>query len=582
MRAQPVWQRLRETFTERLQQIRLGLARPEALVQMAVLGLLTGLLAGAVILLFRWGVEGAQAAFLAAGPEDYEGLPGWARLLLPAAGGVAIGLLFLWTARGVYLLGVARIMERLAYHQGYLGARELVLQFLGAALAIVSGHSVGREGPHIFLGAASGSLLGQYLQLPNNAIRTLVACGSAAGISASFNTPLAGVVFALEVVMMEYTVASFTPVILAAVSADAVSILVFGREPAFRVPDLQLGSLAEMPLVLVLGVLVGGVSAGFIHALQSFARRTRDIPFWWRTSLSGLLVGVCGLAVPEVLGIGYDTVNQMLLGAPAVAFLAVLVVVKTLATACSLGMGIPGGVIGPSLFIGATVGCLVGNLVALAFPEVGSDVGFYALLGMGAMMGATLQAPLAALTAMMELTHHPQIIMPGMLVIVVAGLTSRVLFGKDSVFLTALRASGLDYSSSPVLQALRRVGVAGVMEQRVVRGESLLQRERAEDLLKEKPEWVLIDRDRKPQALMPALDLARYLGESPDRTIDLLQIPARRLQLVPIHLQATLQEALEALERSGAEAIYVERMIAPGIKRVYGVLTRDQIESAYR
>jgi len=582
MRAPPVWKRLTEIFGEHLQQIRLGVARPEALVQMALLGLLTGLVAGAVILLFRWGVEGVQAAFLPAGPEDYEGLPGWARLLLPIAGGLSIGLLFLWAARGGYLLGVARIMERLAYHQGYLGARELLLQFIGAALAITSGHSVGREGPHIFLGAASGSLLGQSLRLPNNAIRTLVACGSAAGISASFNTPLAGVVFALEVVMMEYTVASFTPVILAAVSADAVSILVFGDEPAFRLPDLHLGSLAEMPLVLLLGMVVGGVSAGFIHALQGFAGRTRDIPFWWRTTLAGALVGLCGLAVPEVLGIGYDTVNRLLQGEGGIALLVILALAKILATAGSVGMGVPGGVIGPSLFIGATVGCLAGNLVGLAFPQLGSDVGFYALLGMGAMMGASLQAPLAALIAMMELTHNPQIIMPGMLVIVVAGLTSRVMFGKDSVFLSVLRASGLDYSSSPVLQALRRVGVAAVMEQRVVRGEQLLERSGAEDLLRDKPEWVVIDRDRQPQALMPALDLARYLGESSERHVDLLGIPARRLQLAPIHLQATLQEALEAMERSGAEAMYVERMIAPGIKRIYGVLTRDQIESAYR
>ena len=582
MRSLPRWKRLKETFGERSQQIRLGLARPDALVQMAILGLLTGVVAGGVILLFRWGVEGVQAALLPAGPEDYEGLRPWVRLLLPIAGGMSIGLLFLWTARGDYVLGVARIMERLAYHQGYLRVRELVLQFFGAALAIISGHSVGREGPHIFLGAASGSLLGQYLGLPNNAIRTLVACGSAAGISASFNTPLAGVVFALEVVMMEYNVASFTPVILAAVSADAVSILLLGAEPAFRVPELHLGSLAEIPLVLLLGVVVGGVSAGFIQSLQSIARRTRDIPFWWRTSLAGLLVGACGLAVPEVLGIGYDTVNQLLLGTPGIGLLVVLALAKILATACSIGMGVPGGVIGPCLFIGATVGCLAGNLAVLAFPQLGSDVGFYALLGMGAMMGASLQAPLAALTAMMELTHNPKIIMPGMLVIVVAALTTRVVFGKDSVFLSVLRASGLDYSASPVLQALRRVGVAGVMERRVVRGERLLERAGAEDLLKERPEWVLIERDRQPQALMPALDLARYLGESPEKRVDLLGIPARRLQVAPVHLQATLQEALEAMEGSGAEAIYVERPIAPGIKRVYGILTRDQIESAYR
>ncbi len=574
---------LRNQLAAQLQHVRLRLAHPDAQLQLAVLGLVTGLLAGAVIVLFRFGVEGAQALMLPGDhPENYEALAPWLRLLLPTLGGLAIGLLFLWAADGKYLLGVARIMERLAYHQGYLSLREFVLQFTGAALAIASGHSVGREGPHIFLGAASGSLLGQRLSLPNNAIRTLVACGTAAGISASFNTPLAGVIFALEVVMMEYSLASFVPVILAAVSADAVSILVLGSEPAFSVPRLQMGSLAEMPLVLLLGVLVGAVAAGFIQLLESVGAGSRDIAFWQRTTLAGLLVGCCGLLVPEVLGIGYDTVDQTLLGTPGILMLLALALFKVLATGFSIGLGIPGGLIGPSLFIGSVVGCLVGKLVLLLWPGVGSDVGFYALLGMGAMMGASLQAPLAALTAMMELTHNPQIIMPGMLAIVVAGLTSRELFGKDSVFVSVLKARGLQVNASPALQALRRVGVASVMETRLSRQSPRIGREQAEALLKGQPEWILIESDGQPLALLRALDLALALEQDPAAELDLMEIPGRRLQLAPVQLQATLQEALQALENSGAEALYVERMTAPGIKPIFGILTREQVESAYR
>lgn len=574
---------LRTRFSEQLQQVRLRLAHPDAQLQLAVLGLFTGLLAGGVIVLFRLGVESTQALMLPGDqPENYEALAPWLRLVLPTLGGLAIGLLFLWTSRGNHLLGVPRIMERLAYHQGYLSLREFLLQFSGAALAIASGHSVGREGPHIFLGAASGSLLGQRLSLPNNTIRTLVGCGTAAAISASFNTPLAGVIFALEVVMMEYSLASFVPVILAAVSADAVSVLVLGSEPAFSVPRLHLGSLAEIPLVLLLGVLVGAIAAGFIQVLESLAARSRELPFWQRTTLAGFLVGACGLLVPEVLGIGYDTVDQALLGNPGIPLLFTLLLFKILATGFSIGLGVPGGLIGPSLFIGSVAGCLTGKLALLVWPHLGSDVGVYALLGMGAMMGASLQAPLAALAAMMELTHNPQIIMPGMLAIVVAGLTSRELFGKASAFVSVLEARGLRVEASPVLQALRRIGVASVMETRFSRHSRHIGRQQADSLLQKQPEWILIEGDGRPLALLRALDLALALEREQGTEFDLLEIPARRLQLAPLPLQATLHEALEQLERSGAEALYVERMTAPGIRPIYGILTREQVESAYR
>ncbi len=577
--------RLKAWGGERLERLRIHLGRPDALLQLALLGLVSGLLAGLVIVAFRLAVEGMQSLMLPGGnAENFEQLELWQRLILPLLGGLAIGWIFLLWGKGNQMLGVARVMERMAYHQGYLNLRGFFLQFVGASIAIFSGHSVGREGPHIFLGAASGSLLGQYLALPNNSIRTLVGCGTAAGISASFNTPLAGVIFALEVVMMEYTLSSFIPVILAAVGANAVSILVFGNDPAFDVPLLQLGSLTQMPLLLLLGVAAGAISALFIQLLQSLAQQVQGLAFWWRTSLAGLVVGVLGSVVPEVMGIGYDTVNAALLGQLGIGLLLALVVFKLLATVVCVGMGIPGGMIGPSLFIGATLGSLIGVLADHMVPQAGIDVGLYALLGMGGMMGASLQAPLAALTAMMELTHSPQIIMPGMLVVVIAGLTASELFRKESLFVTMLKTSGKSYVSNPVTQALQRIGVAGVMHKRFARSERMISSAKAEQLLSEEPEWLLVGTP-PDLVLMAAVDLVRYLQQRPPPAggeIDLLGIPAQRRDVAAVHLQATLQEALEVLDREGAEALYVQRMTAPGIHRIYGILTREGVESAYR
>jgi len=570
---------------DQLEQWRLHLSRPDALIRLSLMGLVTGLLAGGVIVLFRLAVEQTQAAMLPGGlAENYEALPLWARFMLPLAGSLVIALVFHFHGRGIVLLGVSRVLERMAYHQGYITLRVFMLQFVGAAAAIISGHSVGREGPHILLGAASGSLLGQSLRLPNNSIRTLLGCGTAAAIAASFNTPLAGVIFTLEVVMLEYSLLSFIPVILAAVSATGLSIAVFGNEPAFQVPALTLGGLGNLPLVLLLGLLAGVASALFIQLMQLTAARFAPMPFWQRVMLAGLLVGACGALVPQVMGIGYDTVNSALLGEIGLGLLLLILVAKMLATTASLGLGIPGGNIGPVLFMGACLGGLVGEVAATLFDYPGLDVGVFALLGMGAMMGATLQAPLAALTAMMELTRSPQFIMPGMLAIVVAALVASELFGKESLFITLLRAIGKDYDTNPVMLALRRAGVASVMRRHFVRAERRVDRLRAQELLEGQPEWLLIDGEAGPVSLMPALDLVRYLQTADPEggdPIDLLAIPGRRMDVAPVYLQATLQEALEQLG-GDVEALYVEQVTAPGIRRIYGILTREQLESAYR
>ena len=335
------------------------------MVSLALLGLVTRVLAGGVIVGFRLLVEGAQRAMLPGGQaEGFE------------------------------------------------------------SLAIVGGHSVGREGPIVFLGAASGSLLGTRLMLPHNVTRTLVGCGTAAGIAASFNTPLAGVVF--------------------------------GNFPAFDVPPVALGSLWDLVPVVVLGIAAGALSAGFIQAVQSATVFSGRWPIELRLVLAGVLMAGFGLALPPLMGIGYDSVGAALHGEYTASFLLLLLLGKLLATSCVIGLGVPGGTIGPTLFMGAMLGALFGTLAGYLPLTPEHQVGLFALLGLGAMMSGSLQAPLAALTAMLELTDNPGIILPGMLVVVIAGLTASEVFGKESQFLTMLRTSGLNVGNDPLTQALRR------------------------------------------------------------------------------------------------------------------------------
>ncbi len=579
-------QRWRAAWGRALDNFRLRVSRPDALPQLALLGVISGVLAGLTIIAFRLTVQWIRMAWVPGasfGVEHYEHMPALWRLLLPLGGGVLLGLGFHFLADSERRVGVLHIMERLAYHQGHLPWRNALAQFLGGVAAIVSGQSIGREGPSAHLGAASSNLPAQALQLPNNSLRVMLACGAAAGIAASFNIPLAGTVFAMEVLMMEYTVAGFAPVILASVSATFLTRLVFGENLAFQVPLLQLGSLLQLPYIVVLGIAVGALGAGFGRVMAVLARAAMRMPVWLGLSLAGLVVGVCGLLQPAVLGIGDQAITRALDGHLEIVFLLTLLALKFIASSAALGLGIPGGVIGPSLVLGATVGALLGVLAAAADLAPASAVGMYALIGMGAMMAGTLQAPLTGLVAMLELTGHPQVLLPGMLAVITATITYGMLFRRESIFRTGMRIRGIDYRNDALAQSLRRVGVAGVMERGVATVPRQVERARAEQSLADNQTWLLVRDPDQPDVLLAAVDLVRALKENPDAaSFDLRELPGARLQAAPIDMQASLQEARELMQESGAEALYVTRHTVPGVIRVYGVLLNEDIERGYR
>jgi CIC family chloride channel protein len=459
--------------------------------------------------------------------------------------------------------------------------RNAALQFVAGALLLIFGLSLGREGPSVHLGAASGSLLGQWARIPHNSLRTLVGCGAAAAISASFNTPLAGVVFAMEVVLMEYTIDGFTPVILAAVSGAALGHLAYGDAPTLGMAQLTLHSMWELPYIIAMGVVIGAFAAAFIVLVRTLTRHTRLWPWWLRMVVAGVLVGGCGMAVPQVMGIGYDTVNLTLAGKYAIGTLAAIAAVKLIATAIGIGARLPGGLIGPTLVMGAAAGGVLGYIGTGIVPGNTSEIGLYAMLGMGAMMGATLQAPLAALLALLELTGNPNIILPGMLAIVSATLAAKELFRCESVFAMQMRELGLDHSNDPVAQQLRRIGVAAVMSGAFRTAPTRLPAKAAAALLTDTPQWIIVSKD-DGKVLLPAADLARHLESEPAGEVDLLDMPGHRRRLASIHPEATLQAGLDALERAGAEALYVESTAGLQPTRILGVLTLEQIEASYR
>jgi len=561
------------------------LAHADALPQLVLLGIISGLFSGLVILAFRLLIDLPLEFWLPENnSENFEGLPTWLRFALPVGGSIATFLLLWKLLPATRKVGVVHVLERLSYHQGHLPAKNMLVQFFGAVIALLSGHAVGREGPAIHLGAACGSLIGQGLRLPNNSLRLLVGCGVAAAISAAFNTPLAGVIFSMEVILMEYTVIGFTPVLVASVTAALLIRVTYGDESAFTIPALQIQSLAEVPFVILLGIFCALLAAGFIRIMIQ-TQKSVSWPMGVRLLVAGLLTGLVAIWYPQVMGLGYDTVSEVMQGNTGLTLLAGLLISKWLLTPIVLGLGIPGGLIGPSLYVGAVAGATFAVLIAPYTGESHSGVGFYAMLGMGAMMGAVLNAPLAALIALLELTGNPNIIFPGMLAIVVASTTVRFFFNQPSIFLSSLKAQGLDYRQEPLTQALSRLGVASVMNTSFVRCDRVIGCESAIKVLEQRPEWlVLEDKQGIPRYILLPSDLQHFIdrqaerhGFDPQLELDLMEMPAIRKDIASLGINATLKEALDQMNNEQLDALWIQNYS----KEITGTLTREQVEQFY-
>ncbi len=538
-----------------------------------------------IILAFRKLIELPLGSLLPGGAENFEGLKWYLYFLVPFTGGVVLAVLMSLVAADSRRVGVTHVLERLARHQGHLPARNLLVQFFAGTIALATGQSGGREGPAIHLGAAGSSLLGQSLSLPNNSIRILVGCGAAAAISASFDTPIAGVIFSMEVIIMEYTIAGFIPVILSAVVAALIIRFFYGSVPAFDVPQVAMESFYDLPVVLIEGILIGALAAAFVKMIKLLIQYAPS-QIWLRMIVAGTITGVAALAVPQILGVGYDTVNAALIGDLSISILLGVCVFKLLTSATSVAMGMPIGLIGPTLIMGATAGGLIWVAANVFVPEISAPA-FYVMLGMGAMMGAVLQAPLAAMMAVMELTHNPNIILPAMLVIIISNITASEIFGIKSVFITQMELLGLEFRQNPMSMALNRASVASIMARSFERVASPVSLERAVELIRHNPNWLLVDIGKSPAFILRTEDLANFVKDlvhdnDSQQEIDLSEIPATRKDVTGILLQATLSEALETLNESRSQALYVNRITTPMMDSPVGIIVREDIESFYQ
>jgi hypothetical protein len=417
--------------------------------------------------------------------------------------------------------------------------------------------------------------------LPHNSLRVLIACGTAGGIAAAFHTPLAGVIFAMEVIVAEYTVVGFIPVMLAAVSASAVSLSLSGNEPLFALPAMRTASLGEIPMILLLGFCCGLAVAAFIRLIK-LTGSVAHWPVMVRFTFAGCITGALALGVPQILGIGYDSLQLVVQGEVALSLLLMIAACKLVATATSSGLGLPVGLIGPNLLIGACLGGALGLISARLGLSLDSDPVLYVVIGMGAAMGAVLNAPLAAILAVIEMTHTVSIGLPAMLAIITATLTNTVMFRQRSAHQTVLRQMQRVVPDDPLNQLLHRTDVSSVMDNRVVPVPAALQPQDLEPLLEFKPTWCLLEREEEDLYLVQGGELLEWLGEQAldeGTAIDLTQADIRRWTMTRVPLQASLRQAMDTLRAQTVEAaIVAERSKKTGKRILHGVLTRESIE----
>ncbi|WOJ93015.1 chloride channel protein [Congregibacter variabilis] len=563
---------------------RRALTRYDSVTAYALLGIIAGISSGAAVLAFEHGIEQiAQIWGVGNRGEDYETLSVLNRFLLPSLGGLALGIVFSFLRPEDREVGIVHVISRLHSNYGMLPWRNAVVQFFGGVLALATGQSGGREGPGVHLGSAINSIIGQRLALPNNSLRVLIACGSAGGIAAAFNTPLAGVIFAMEVIIAEYTVAGFMPVMLSAVAASALSQRFGGGSEIFDMSSVQLNTLWEIPYIALLGVFSGCAAAMLIRT-STISAGFGKWPLIVRFTLAGVITGALGIVIPETLGIGYDTLGKVMYGQIALGALLLIAGAKIFATAISVGFGMPVGLIGPTLLIGACLGGFFGQLGYVFYPDIATDPTLYVTIGMAAAMGATFGAPLAACLAVIELTQSTSVAMPALLAIILANLTNLSVFRQRSAHRSVISQLRRQLPDDPLNQLLHRTDVNAVIDGSVVVIAEKVKPAVSATLALQVPNWCLVSRDGDDLFLVSGKDLMAWLQETPDQDSeevlirDVSESSLRRWTIAAVPEQATLRQVLDILKARTVEAVCVYTRGQKGKRSLRGIVTRDRIE----
>ncbi len=543
------------------------------------LAVTVGIVAGLGAVAFRWLISFFHELFFDHGADILGFMGQYYVILLPVLGGLIVGLLIHFSgARETKGHGVPEVMEAVTTAGGRIRARVGAVKVLVSSITIGSGGSAGREGPIVQIGSTIGSILGQRLKLSQEWIKTLVACGAASGISATFNAPIAGVFFAHEVILGRIFTRHFGFVVISSVLAGVIAHAFLGDLQSFSIPTYGLNTHWELALYFVLGAACALIAVVFIRTLY----KTEDIfdaariPGYVKPALGGIAVGLIGLYNPYLFGVGYDGVEQALLGKLGLVTLVALVLLKILATSFTLGSGASGGIFAPSLFMGAMFGGIFGDTANRAFPGLVAPSGAYALVGMAAVFSAATRAPITAIIILFEMTRDYAIILPLMLAVVVSTLIAYRL-SRDNIYTLKLRRQGITFRPREEVDLLERVSVREVMTRNfpTVSPETTLA-QIADRFAKSRHHgFPVVDKQGNLKGVVALADVEAKMGSSESLTA----ADIATTELITAYPDETLHDVVHRLGSTEVGRIPVVDRKAPS--RLVGLLRRRDIVKAY-
>ena len=551
---------------------------------MAILAIIVGLVSGFGAIGFRYLINFIQSIFYGPGEnllDLAQSVPWYSRIWYPAIGGLVVGPIVYYLAREAKGHGVPEVMEAVALRSGLIRKRVVFVKSLVSAVCMGTGGSVGREGPIVQIGSGVGSGIGQVLKISGDRIKTLVGCGAAAGIAATFNAPIAGSMFALEIILGDFGLATFSPIVISSVVATAVSRHFLGDAPAFIVPEYHLVSAWELPLYVLLGLFCALVAVSFTTLLYRFEDMFDRLKFpeYLKAAFGGLILGCIGLLFPHILGVGYASIDMALMQNLSWWFMFLLVLAKTLATSITIGSGGSGGIFAPSLFLGAMAGGFFGAVVHSVFPGVTATSGAYSIVGMGSVVSGTTHGPLSAILILFEMTGDYKIILPLMIACIISSLASGQL-SSESIYTLKLARRGVNIRAGKEINVLSSIPVRDVMNSRVETiPENLSLGRLAERISKSKyNSFPVLNQKGKLTGILSFFDYHQVVFDQDLKDL----VVAKELastHVVTVSLDDNLYNALEKITSKDYSLLPVVSPDNPSELR--GVLTRRDIMGAY-
>jgi CIC family chloride channel protein len=546
-----------------------------------ILAVIVGVVAGLGAVAFRWLITHFQSFFFDRGGQLLSFLGDYYVIIVPAVGGLFVGLLVYYFAREAKGHGVPEVMEAVALKGGHIRPRVSVVKALASSICIGSGGSAGREGPIVQIGASFGSAIGQWLKLPDEMVKVLVACGAAGGISATFNAPIAGIFFALEIILGRVVTRRFAYVVVSAVVADFLAQAFLGNVRAFPIPAFSIVSPWEFLFYIMLGVLAGLAAVAFTYVLYRFESLfdSFKLPEYLKPALGGLAVGAIGLYNSNLFGVGYGGISLALSGEIVLGTLLLLFVLKIMATSLTLGSGGSGGVFAPSLFIGATLGMAVGTFLGSVFPSITAPAGAYGVAGMAAVFAGAARAPFSAILIIFEMTGDYAIMLPLMISVVISTLLSRTL-KRETIYTLKLLRRGVDIEQEEVSDVMRTITVKEAMTREFP---SVPATMRVSQLLSQFHKtghhgFPVVDKNGYLVGIVTQTDVERHLGTSSGENRQTVGDIAARSPFVAYPDQ-TLDRVLASAEEEYGRIPVVSR---ENKRQLLGVLRRHDIIRAYR